>query len=113
MFAKDVNLHRVPVVDKVPCLIFTNMPQWGTCAYSLSLCVCVYVCLCSICTNLKEGKVIGLISQSDVLNFLSKHLELCPSTKLTVNDIWRPADQPLVSVNIKVPSCEDIAEALI
>lgn len=61
MFSKNVNLHRVPIIDG-------------------------------------DGNVVGLVSQSRVIEFLHKHMDKFPGAALTVDSFWKPGNQPLVSV---------------
>lgn len=64
MFSKNVNLHRVPIIDG-------------------------------------DGNVVGLVSQSRVLEFLHKNIDKFPDADITVDSFWKPGHQPLVSVPIQ------------
>jgi CBS domain-containing protein len=62
MFSKNVNVHRVPVVDG-------------------------------------NGQVVGLLTQSGVLEFLAQQMDHCPSANVKVDSFWKPSNKPTVSIS--------------
>jgi hypothetical protein len=49
----------------------------------------------------QDGNVVGLVSQSRVLEFLHKNIDKFPDADITVDSFWKPGHQPLVSVPIQ------------
>jgi hypothetical protein len=76
------------------------------CSWLFILCIAWYqqstltVVLSLSLLALQDGNVVGLVSQSRVLEFLHKNMGKFPNSGVTVDSFWKPGSQPLVSVPI-------------